>query len=468
MMLMRSRRSLTTLLVASLALATACDDDETTGPLVPRNLAKVSGDPQTGLANFPTPEPLVVKVTAADGTPVPGVTVTFATSAPGASVSTAEVETDNQGQASTSWTLGPAAGEQKATATVANVGTVEFTATVASAQVLYAVPSAGVDQIGLAGQALLQPVTVTVIGSNNAPIAGVPVAFAVTSGGGTLSAAEVVTDANGQATINWTLGAVNGAQTISATVPGYATPIVFTATADPCLFQQPFEAAFTGELGGLDCQVPPGKFADLFAIPPTGTPQAITVTSDAFEPYLTLLAGTDTLGFGDAAAANATSMTVLVGPGARISVTSADAGATGAYTIAQEAVPDVTGCALVYATSGAESAQQITPEDCAFPASETENFYSDDYTVFLKTGQTLTVTQAPEALDAFLILFDADFNDLATQDAGGGGDAETLEFTAEEDGFYIIDAGTFDPEEVGPYTISIEIADPEPEAPAAP
>ena len=467
MMLMRSRRLLTTLLVAGLGLATACDDDETTGPLVPSNLAKVSGDPQTGLANFPTPEPLVVKVTAADGTPVPGVTVTFATSAPGASVSATEVETDNQGQASTSWTLGPAAGEQKATATVANVGSVEFTATVAAAQVLYAVPSAGIDQIGLAGQTLLQPVTVTVIGSNNAPIAGVPVAFAVTSGGGTLSATEVVTDANGQATVNWTLGGVNGAQTISATVPGFATAIAFTATADPCLFEQPFTATAAGELGGLDCQVPPGKFADLFAIAPSGTAQAITVTSDAFSPYLSLLAGTDTVGFGDAAAANSTSMTVLVGAGsgARISVTSTDAGATGAYAIAQEAVPDITGCALVYATTGVESAQEITPTDCAFPASETENFYSDDFTVFLKAGQTLTVTQAPEALDAFLILFDADFNDLATQDAGGGGDAETLEFTAEADGFYIIDAGTFDPEEVGPYTISIDIADPEPAAP---
>ena len=467
MMLMRSRRILTTLLVAGLALATACDDEETTGPLVARNIAKVSGDPQSGLANFPTPEPLVVKVTAADGTPVPGVTVTFATSAAGASVSDPEVVTDNQGQATTSWTLGPGAGEQKATATVADVGSVEFTATVAAAQVLYAVPSAGLDQIGLAGQALLQPVTLTVIGSNNAPIAGVPVTFAVTSGGGTLSATDVVTDANGQATVDWTLGGVNGEHTVTANVQGFATPVVFTATADPCLFEQPFQVTANGELGGLDCQVPPGKFADLFAIAPSGTAQAVTVTSDAFSPYLTLLVGADTVAFGDAAAANSSSMTVLIGEGsgARISVTSTDGGATGAYTVAQEAVPDITGCATVFATSGVESAQEVTAEDCAFPASETENFYSDDFTVFLKTGQTLTVTQAPEALDAFLILFDADFNTLATEDAGGGGDAETMEFTVEEDGFYIIDAGTFDPEEVGPYTISIDIADPEPAAP---
>jgi len=453
MMLTRSRRSFAALLVACLAAATACDDDETTGPLVPRTIAKVSGDAQPGIANFPVAEPLVVKVTAADEEPVAGVPVAFSTSAPGATLSVDTAFTDEEGLASAAWTLGPTAGEQTATATVANVGSVTFTATAEAPTVLFAAPTSGANQIGLAGQSLLQPVTVTVIGSNNAPLAGVPVNFSVTTGGGTLSATDVVTDANGQATVNWTLGVVNGVQTITALVPG-TDPIVISANADPCLFEQPFGDTFTGELGGLDCQLG-GKFADLFATGASGTAQLITVTSAAFTPYLTLVGATDTLAFGEAAG-NSSSFTLLVGSApSRLSVSSTDAGATGAYTITNAPVADITGCATVFATTGSETSQQVTDTDCAFPV-DGGAFFSDQYTIFLAAGQSVAITEAPEAFDAFITLIGPDGEVVATQDQGGGGDAETLEFTAEVAGFYVIDAGTFDPDEVGPYTLTIE------------
>ncbi len=76
------------------------------------------------------------------------------------------------------------------------------------------------------------PIVVEVRGSDNLPIQGIPVAFAVVSGGGSVDTATVVTDANGRAGTTVTLGATPGAQSYSATVAG-VTAVTFSATATP-------------------------------------------------------------------------------------------------------------------------------------------------------------------------------------------------------------------------------------------
>ena len=61
---------------------------------------------------------------------------------------------------------------------------------------------------------------------------GVTVAWSVQSGGGQVAPATSVTDVNGLATTNWTLGDNLGAQTARATVTGAGgSPVTFTATA---------------------------------------------------------------------------------------------------------------------------------------------------------------------------------------------------------------------------------------------
>jgi alpha-tubulin suppressor-like RCC1 family protein len=55
------------------------------------------------------------------------------------------------------------------------------------------------------------------------------VTFAVTSGGGTVSATSAISDATGTASIHWTLGTTAGTQTAAALVSGL-TPVTFTAT----------------------------------------------------------------------------------------------------------------------------------------------------------------------------------------------------------------------------------------------
>ncbi len=82
-------------------------------------LALVSGDGQSGAVDSPLPQPIVVKVLSPAGGPLAGYLVNFNVATGGGSVSPVVALTDASGQASTSWTLGPASGTQTLSVTVA-------------------------------------------------------------------------------------------------------------------------------------------------------------------------------------------------------------------------------------------------------------------------------------------------------------------------------------------------------------
>lgn len=88
----------------------------------------------------------------------------------------------------------------------------------------------GTGQTGSAGQPLPSPFVVKVTNAAGSGIANVPVIFAVTGGGGALSAATVLTNADGLASTVLTLGAgANTVTAVSGTLLG--SPVIFTATA---------------------------------------------------------------------------------------------------------------------------------------------------------------------------------------------------------------------------------------------
>jgi hypothetical protein len=90
---------------------------------------------------------------------------------------------------------------------------------------------AGAGQSGNINAALVQPVIVQVqdLGGNGVP--GKTVTFAVVTGGGSLSVTSGVSDASGNVTTVWTLGATVGAQSISATSAGLSgSPLTINAT----------------------------------------------------------------------------------------------------------------------------------------------------------------------------------------------------------------------------------------------
>ncbi|HEY2806266.1 MAG TPA: hypothetical protein VGI92_10465 [Gemmatimonadales bacterium] len=82
------------------------------------------------------------------------------------------------------------------------------------------------------GSPLAQPLVARVNGSDGLGVQGIPVTFAVTSGGGSLSKLVDTTDANGDAHTAWTMGTGAGAQGASATAASLAPATVgFTGTA---------------------------------------------------------------------------------------------------------------------------------------------------------------------------------------------------------------------------------------------
>jgi hypothetical protein len=97
-------------------------------------ITKVSGNNQTGAAENPLPNPLVVQVNNGDGNPISGATVNFAVTRGGGSVSPDSAVTDTNGQASTILTLGSNTGAispvtNTVSATVDEIGSVTFSAT---------------------------------------------------------------------------------------------------------------------------------------------------------------------------------------------------------------------------------------------------------------------------------------------------------------------------------------------------
>jgi hypothetical protein len=83
---------------------------------------------------------------------------------------------------------------------------------------------------GVAGAAVTPPPSVIVKDQYGSAMAGVPVTFAVTSGGGSIAGGSAVTDASGIAAVgSWTLGTTAGANVLTASSGSLAT-VSFTAT----------------------------------------------------------------------------------------------------------------------------------------------------------------------------------------------------------------------------------------------
>ncbi len=208
---------------------------------VAARLALAVAPPAAAVAGVPlSPQP-VLQLQDADGNDVAreGVAVT------------AEISTGGGTLAGTTTAVSDAAG--RATFTDLAIGgapgtrTLSFTAegfAPASAAVAVGVgaPSAieaAADDAQSAPVATAVPVppAVRVSDANGNPLAGIPVTFRVTGGGGRLTGATPVTGADGVATVGgWTLGQKAGANAVAATLSGLdvsGSPVTFAATATP-------------------------------------------------------------------------------------------------------------------------------------------------------------------------------------------------------------------------------------------
>lgn len=219
---------------ASVLLA-SCGDSTPTSTSSNETMAVYSGDNQVAVFGTMVAIPPAVKVIDENQQPVAGVTVTFTipatTGNPGLTAATPTTGADGVAAVG-SWKLGDVGG-QELTATAAGVhgSPVTFSATAVNVQT--AAVQAGTNQTAVAGQSVaIAPAIVVTDVFAGTPTPGVTVTFAVTQGGGTLTAATATTDVNGIATVgSWTLGPTPGTNRVSATVALVGVAAVpFTAT----------------------------------------------------------------------------------------------------------------------------------------------------------------------------------------------------------------------------------------------
>ncbi len=90
----------------------------------------------------------------------------------------------------------------------------------------------GNNQTGTVGATLALPLSVTVTAADGKPVSNASVSWDVTPGSGTTSSENSRTDANGKASVTWTLGANAGTARLTAQVGG-VNPVSFSATANP-------------------------------------------------------------------------------------------------------------------------------------------------------------------------------------------------------------------------------------------
>ena len=224
------------LLGLSLVLA-ACGGEGLTLPPdgAAANIEVTWGSGQSARVGSTLPDSLVVKVTDTRGRPVEGANVVFDFTADGSAASPATASTDANGIAWSRLVLGTRVGLVNGTARVPTdqgvtpVSTT-FTATVLAGDANGIALVSGDGQSAPVNSALPAPLVVVVTDQDGNPISNVTISWSVT-GGGSVSLASTVTDANGQTSVTRTLGPTAGAQTTVATAALAGSPITFTHTA---------------------------------------------------------------------------------------------------------------------------------------------------------------------------------------------------------------------------------------------
>lgn len=230
----RSRTLSRRALLPALSLFAVIGGCGSTEPKVDVTPATITGTPTDTIratvgATVVTPLTVIVKNKATS--PIDSTVVTFAVTAGGGSVSGTSVHTDVNGQATTSWTLGPTAGVQTVTATATGLAPVTFVAVAAAGAAATVTKAGGDAQTAVAGGNVPVAPSVKVVDAFGNPLGNILVTFAVASGGGSVTGGLANTNASGIATVGaWKLGPTIGSNSLTATV-GALPAVTFTATA---------------------------------------------------------------------------------------------------------------------------------------------------------------------------------------------------------------------------------------------
>lgn len=369
----------------------------------PRTLAIQAGDAQSAIVGQDVANPPAVLVRNERGEVLPEVEVIFAVAAGGGKVTGATATTNDEGVATVGgWTLGTKAGTNQLTATVAGLSDspVTFTAIGTADAPTGLALHAGRGQSAAAGRTVTVAPAVKVTDAHGNPVEGATIIFTISSGGGSITGANALTDTAGIAAVgSWTLGTQPGTNTLSATLGG-VTPLIVSATSvDPCVWTEAYTigASVTGELDSLDCTEAGVYRIDYYRFT-TDKPLslAISVTTTAFTPFVRV---EDTTGrmLVNQFTTSPGYTRGLIAPGEYvIAVEAVEGNAQGTYQlIASIADHDVDQCdvgAVVFATPGTSTRGSLTAGNCTDQGGGDPTWRWDRYMLGVEAGKTYTIT----------------------------------------------------------------------------
>ncbi len=220
----------TTVALLGVVAALGCSEAATGPRSVPAAVAITAGAAQQGTVGHPLDTALAVVVTDKFGDPVPGVLVHFAAAAGQGSLSPLTTTTGPDGQAQSAWTLPTQGGTYHASATVAGLDSVSFSATAVASQPVTVELVRGDSQAQLVGQRLDSLLEVRVVDGFGNPVRGAAVSFSLPPGQGAVIPSTGATDGLGLARATWILGASAGPLSLTATVDTLP-PVTFHAMA---------------------------------------------------------------------------------------------------------------------------------------------------------------------------------------------------------------------------------------------
>ncbi len=221
--------SVVPLLVAT--IVAGCSQDGPTGPRI-ASLSIASPNPQSGAIGGLLPQPLTVRVLDQRQEPISGAVVTFAVTAGNGTLGASSDTSDADGYAQVTFRVGSSVGAQTVAASLPGQNPISFLVNATSAPASLVQIVEGDAQSAQVGSELTEQLVARVTDAFGNPKVGVPLSFTVTSGGGTVSAATVLTDQEGLGKVRWTLGIVAGTQLVSAST-GAIPPVSFSATGNP-------------------------------------------------------------------------------------------------------------------------------------------------------------------------------------------------------------------------------------------
>jgi hypothetical protein len=215
-------------------------------PASQKHLVPLAGDSQTAIVGTMLPQPLLVELVNGDGVVQTNQPVTFAVTrndgilfASPDSGRTLTMLTDEKGQAKVLFQLGTrtGVGNNQVVATSPGVnGQLQFEANAVGAPPAKISPLIPETQVGEVNKPLPQPWTAYATDSGGNPVAGAPIIFTISQGGGNLGGATTIstnTDSDGRAFVTLTLGPDEGINNnvVLAGSPGVTnSSAVFTAS----------------------------------------------------------------------------------------------------------------------------------------------------------------------------------------------------------------------------------------------